>query len=59
MMLGASRPMVTTVAGALQRGGLVRYHRGLLRILDRTRLEAVSCECYRVSTKRLDAVTRR
>jgi CRP-like cAMP-binding protein len=56
MMLGASRPMVTTVAGSLQRRGLVSYHRGLLRILDRKRLEAVACECYRITTRRLDDV---
>jgi CRP-like cAMP-binding protein len=57
MMLGASRPTVTTVAGALQRAGLIRYHRGVLRILDRPRLQAVACECYEVTTKMLNDVT--
>jgi CRP-like cAMP-binding protein len=39
MMLGASRPTVTAVAGGFQKSGLVSYHRGMLRILDRVKLE--------------------
>jgi CRP-like cAMP-binding protein len=50
MMLGATRPTVTVVAGTLQRAGLITYHRGRLRILDRPKLEEASCECYRTST---------
>jgi CRP-like cAMP-binding protein len=50
MMLGVSRPSVTIVAGTLQRAGLITYHRGHLRVVDRERLEAASCECYRVVT---------
>ena len=46
MMLGASRPMVTVVAGTLQNAGLITYHRGHLTIVDREKLEAASCECY-------------
>jgi CRP-like cAMP-binding protein len=48
MMLGVSRPSVTIVAGVLQKAGLIHYRRGHLTILDRERLEAASCECYRV-----------
>jgi len=48
MMLGVSRPSVTIVAGTLQKAGLITYHRGHLRIVDRERLEAASCECFRV-----------
>jgi CRP-like cAMP-binding protein len=47
-MLGVCRSTVTVAAGALQRAGLIRYHRGTIRVLDRLRLERVSCECYRV-----------
>jgi CRP-like cAMP-binding protein len=56
MMLGATRPTVTIVAGTLQRAGLSRYHRGLVTIVDREALEAASCECYRVATDLLNAV---
>lgn len=59
MMLGATRPTVTVVAGTLQRAGLITYHRGHVTILDRERLEEASCECYRVATARLKAVTER
>ena len=59
MMLGASRPTVTIVAGTLQKAGLITYRRGLVTILDREGLEAASCECYRATTDLLDAVTQR
>lgn len=45
--LGVPRTAVTTAAGELQRAGLIRYSRGKILILDRTRLQAKSCECYR------------
>jgi CRP-like cAMP-binding protein len=48
MMLGVRRPTVTLVLGALQRAGLIRERRGRIVIEDRSRLEAASCECYRV-----------
>lgn len=59
MMLGASRPTVTAVAGDLQSAGLISYHRGLLRIVDRAKLEKASCECYRTTTLLLNDVTAR
>jgi len=57
MMLGASRPTVTVVAGTLQRAGLITYHRGRVSIVDSTTLEAASCECYRAATDLLTNVT--
>jgi CRP-like cAMP-binding protein len=57
MMLGATRPTVTVVAGTLQRAGLITYHRGRVTILDREKLESASCECYRATTDLLRAVT--
>jgi CRP-like cAMP-binding protein len=57
MMLGATRPTVTVVAGTLQRAGLITYHRGRVTILDREKLESASCECYRTATDLLRAVT--
>jgi CRP-like cAMP-binding protein len=58
MMLGTSRPTVTVVAGTLQKAGLITYHRGRLTVVDRRKLEAASCECYRTATDLLNAVTR-
>jgi CRP-like cAMP-binding protein len=57
MMLGVARPTVTIVAGTLQKAGLIRYRRGIVTILDRERLEAAACECYRVGTDMLLSVT--
>jgi CRP-like cAMP-binding protein len=59
MMLGASRPTVTAVAGSLQSAGLISYHRGILRIVDRVKLEETSCECYRTTTQLLSEVIAR
>ena len=49
MILGAARPTVSVVAGVLQKSGLVTYHRGRVRILDRPGLEKAACECYAAS----------
>ncbi|HXS01743.1 MAG TPA: Crp/Fnr family transcriptional regulator [Pyrinomonadaceae bacterium] len=46
--LGVPRTGVTMAAGALQRAGIIRYTRGKIVILDRARLEASSCECFRI-----------
>jgi len=46
--LGVPRTGVTMAAGALQTAGLIRYSRGKIMILDRARLEANSCECFRI-----------
>ena len=46
-MLGVRRVGVTTAAGALQALGLIHYSRGKMEVLDRKRLEAKSCSCYR------------
>ena len=57
MMLGASRPTVTKVAGTRQRAKLITYHRGIVRVLNRPKLAALSCECDGVTTKLLNEVT--
>jgi len=46
--LGIPRTAVTKAAATMQRDGLIRYSRGKIIILDRARLEAESCECYRI-----------
>ena len=55
-MLGSRRATVTLSAGILQAAGLIRYHRGLVTVIDRPGLEAVSCECYGVIKDELDRV---
>jgi CRP-like cAMP-binding protein len=47
-ILGVGRPSVTLNAATLQAAGLIRYHRGHIRITDRRGLETAACECYRV-----------
>src|SRR5262249_32930821 len=45
-MLGVRRTTVTLLAQELQKKGIIRYSRGKLIIMDRTRLEDCACECY-------------
>jgi CRP-like cAMP-binding protein len=53
-MLGVRREGVTDAAGKLQRLGVIEYHRGEITVLDRHRLEELSCECYAVVKKETD-----
>jgi len=45
-MLGVRRTTVTITARLLQSAGMIRYRRGLVRIVDRAALEDAACECY-------------
>jgi CRP-like cAMP-binding protein len=45
-MLGVRREGVTEAAGKLQQQGVIEYSRGRITVLDRPRLEQLSCECY-------------
>jgi CRP-like cAMP-binding protein len=52
-MLGVRRATVSEVASRLQSRDLVRYERGVMKIVDRAGLEKAACECYRVMTREL------
>ncbi|WP_191488813.1 Crp/Fnr family transcriptional regulator [Pseudomonas sp. FEN] len=53
-MLGVRREGVTDAAGKLQRQGVIEYSRGHIKVLDRAKLEQLSCECYAVVKKETD-----
>jgi CRP-like cAMP-binding protein len=53
-MLGVRREGVTTAAGKLQKLGVIEYSRGQITVLDRQKLEQLSCECYAVVKKETD-----
>ena len=53
-MLGVRREGVTDAAGKLQKLGAIEYSRGQITVLDRPKLEKLSCECYAVVKKETD-----
>ena len=57
-MIGVRREGVTEAAGRLQKLGVIRYSRGKITVLDRPRLEELSCECYAVVKAETDRLLR-
>ncbi|MEJ1963435.1 MAG: Crp/Fnr family transcriptional regulator [Gammaproteobacteria bacterium] len=55
-MLGVRREGVTAAAGKLQKLGVIQYARGQITVLDRPRLEQLSCECYAVVKQETDRI---
>lgn len=56
-MLGVRREGVTRIAKQLRKAGVLEYRRGYITVLDRARLQKMSCECYEVlkaETERLN-----
>ena len=50
-LLGVRREGVTAAALKLQQAGVIRYSRGRIAVLDRSRLEERTCECYSVAKR--------
>lgn len=46
--LGTDRPSVSLAAKGLQTKKIIHYRRGAIEILNRKKLEAYACECYKV-----------
>ncbi|MFT4819900.1 MAG: CRP-like cAMP-binding protein [Candidatus Pseudothioglobus sp.] len=53
-MLGVRREGVTQAAGKLQKARVIKYHRGRITVLDRPKLEQLTCECYAVVKSETD-----
>jgi CRP-like cAMP-binding protein len=53
-MLGVRREGVTQAAKKLQQLGVISYSRGMIKVLDRAKLETLSCECYGVVKRETD-----
>lgn len=54
-ILGVQRTSVGMIAGNLQSAGIIRYRRGRIEIIDREKLAAAACECYRVIKNEYDS----
>ena len=59
MMLGVRRPGVTTALRTLRDAGIISGGHGHILIVDRPRLEAAACECYRTVREEYDRLLRR
>jgi CRP-like cAMP-binding protein len=54
-IMAVNRTSISLAAASMQKAGLISYHRGLMQILDRKKMEKASCECYGIVKTRFDA----
>lgn len=47
-LIGGRRPTINMITNGLKKAGIVESRRGSLVILDRTAMERLACECYRI-----------
>src|ERR1700730_12190933 len=47
-MMGTDRSTVSLAASALQKGGVIEYVKGAVKIVNRRKLQNSACECYAV-----------
>lgn len=52
--MGVRREAITVAAQKLQVAGLIRYARGSITVLDRTGIESLACECYKIVKHEFD-----
>lgn len=50
-IVGARRPVLTSLIGRMEDEGLIKYRRGCLAITNRPGLEQAACECYGILSK--------
>jgi CRP-like cAMP-binding protein len=53
-MLGVRHQAVSQAATSLQRTGVIKYARGKLAIVNRSKLERLACPCYKLMKARSD-----
>jgi CRP-like cAMP-binding protein len=56
MMLGSRRSGVTIAASTLRAAGFIQYAKGVITVLDRSGLEAASCECYALAQEQFGVI---
>jgi hypothetical protein len=52
--MGVRRESVSEAAGELEIAGCIRRRRSRISVVDRSGLEARSCECYRIAKRETD-----
>lgn len=58
VMTGVQRTTVSTLAAALRDAGVIAYKRGVVEILDGSKLKSLSCECADIAHAHFNALRR-
>jgi CRP-like cAMP-binding protein len=56
LILGVRRVGITTIASEFRSRGLIEYHRGEMKIVNRAALEAEACSCYQKNRQTLSTL---
>ena len=54
LTLGVRRAGISVTANSFRTSGMIDYHRGNIRVIDRKGLEAIACECYQIIKEEYD-----
>jgi CRP-like cAMP-binding protein len=55
-LMGTTRPTISLIMETFDKAGIVALQRGSITVVDRDRLESVSCECYRIIKQHYEEV---